>query len=164
MAYGPGVVRGATHLRAGQPSRACAGQHVSRLRKALGEAGGSGRRLVSRASGYLLDVAPGDRDLDDWQRSLSQARRAREADELAAASATLEEAQRLWRGRALGGVAATGLLAAERARLEGKANVSDPDSGLVKARSGFIQGYSAQAAVNEHQVLIAAELQAEGND
>jgi transposase len=47
---------------------------------------------------------------------------------------------------------------------QGKVNVTDPDSGLVKARSGFIQGYSAQAVVNEHQVLIAAELQAQGND
>jgi len=46
----------------------------------------------------------------------------------------------------------------------GKVNLTDPDSGLVKARSGFIQGYSAQGAVNEHQVLLAAELQAQGND
>jgi transposase len=46
----------------------------------------------------------------------------------------------------------------------GKVNVTDPDSGLVKARQGFIQGYSAQAAVNEHQVVIAAELQSSGND
>jgi transposase len=46
----------------------------------------------------------------------------------------------------------------------GKVNVSDPDSGLVKSRSGFIQGYSAQAVVNEHQLLVAAELQAQGND
>lgn len=33
---------------------------------------------------------------------------------------------------------------------QGKVNVTDPDSGLVKARTGFIQGYSAQTAVNEH--------------
>ena len=46
----------------------------------------------------------------------------------------------------------------------GKVNVSDPDSGLVKARSGFIQGYSAQAVVNEGQVVVAAELQGAGND
>ena len=46
----------------------------------------------------------------------------------------------------------------------GKVNVTDPDSGLVKARHGFIQGYSAQAVVNEHQVLLAAELQSQGND
>ena len=47
---------------------------------------------------------------------------------------------------------------------QGKVNVTDPDSGLVKGRSGFIQGYSAQAVVNEHQVLVAAELQSQGND
>jgi hypothetical protein len=35
------------------------------------------------------------------------------------------------------------------------------DSGLVKARSGFIQGYTTVLAVNERQVLVAAELQAE---
>ena len=46
----------------------------------------------------------------------------------------------------------------------GKVNLTDPDSGLVKPRSGFIQGYSAQAAVNEHQVVVAAELRAQGND
>jgi transposase len=46
----------------------------------------------------------------------------------------------------------------------GKVNVSDPHSGLVKARSGFIQGYSAQAVVNEGQVVLAAELQGAGND
>jgi transposase len=46
----------------------------------------------------------------------------------------------------------------------GKVNVSDPDSGLVKSRTGFIQGYSAQAAVNEQQVVVAAELQGQGND
>jgi Transposase DDE domain len=46
----------------------------------------------------------------------------------------------------------------------GKVNVTDPDSGLVKSRAGFIQGSSAQAAVNEHHVLIAAELESSGND
>ena len=46
----------------------------------------------------------------------------------------------------------------------GKVNVSDPDSTLVKARSGFIQGYSAQAIVNEHQVVITAELHSTGTD
>jgi transposase len=46
----------------------------------------------------------------------------------------------------------------------GKVNLTDPDSGLVKARQGFIQGYSAQAAVNEHQIVVAAELQSQGND
>jgi transposase len=46
----------------------------------------------------------------------------------------------------------------------GKVNVTDPDSALVKSRSGFIQGYSAQAAVNEHQVVVTAELLSNGPD
>jgi transposase len=46
----------------------------------------------------------------------------------------------------------------------GKVNVSDPDSTLVKSRQGFIQGYSAQAVVNEHQVVVGAELHATGTD
>jgi transposase len=46
----------------------------------------------------------------------------------------------------------------------GKVNVTDPDSALVKARSDFIQGYSAQAVVNEHQVVVTAELHSTGTD
>ena len=46
----------------------------------------------------------------------------------------------------------------------GKVNVTDPDSALVKPRQGFIQGYSAQAAVNEHQVVVTAELLSNGPD
>jgi hypothetical protein len=47
---------------------------------------------------------------------------------------------------------------------QGKVNVSDPDSTLVKSRQGFIQGYSAQAVVNEHQVVVGAELHSTGTD
>src|SRR5919108_4894770 len=41
--------------------------HVSRLRKALAEAGADGGRLVNHAGGYLLEVRPGERDVDPWQ-------------------------------------------------------------------------------------------------
>jgi hypothetical protein len=33
------------------------------------------------------------------------------------------------------------------------ANVTDPDSRIVKTPGGLIHGYNAQAAVNEHQVV-----------
>ena len=92
--------------------------HVSRLRKALTEAAVDASALVSQAGGYRLDVQPGGRDVDRWQETLGRARRAREAGELAAARAGIEEALRLWRGEPLGGVAANQVLAAERARLE----------------------------------------------
>ncbi len=41
---------------------------------------------------------------------------------------------------------------------EGKINLTDPDSRLVKAIRGYIQGYNAQAVTNEHQIVVAAEL------
>ena len=40
----------------------------------------------------------------------------------------------------------------------GKVNVTDPDSQLVHAMRGWIQGYNAQAAVNEAQIVLAAEV------
>jgi transposase len=39
-----------------------------------------------------------------------------------------------------------------------RVNVTDPDSRLVKTRHGFIQGYTAQAAATEDQVIVAAEV------
>src|SRR3954454_9828690 len=41
---------------------------------------------------------------------------------------------------------------------EGRINVTDPDSRVVKGLRGFIQGDNAQAVTNEHQLVIAAEV------
>jgi Transposase DDE domain len=46
----------------------------------------------------------------------------------------------------------------------GKVNLTDPDSRLVKAMRGWIQGYNAQAAVNELQIVLAAELTIDSPD
>jgi transposase len=46
----------------------------------------------------------------------------------------------------------------------GKINVTDPDSQLVKATRGWIQGYNAQAAVNERQIVVAAEVTVDSPD
>ena len=40
----------------------------------------------------------------------------------------------------------------------GKVNMTDPDSRNVKTRGGYLQGYNAQAATNERQIVIAAEV------
>ena len=42
----------------------------------------------------------------------------------------------------------------------GEVNLTDPDSRVVKGSRGrgFMQGYNAQAVVNEHQIVIAAEV------
>lgn len=47
---------------------------------------------------------------------------------------------------------------------ERKANITDPDSRIVKTRRGFIQGYNAQAVATEDQIVIAAEVVDQAND
>lgn len=45
-----------------------------------------------------------------------------------------------------------------------QANVTDPDSRIMKTQQGWIQGYNVQAAVNEHQVVIACAATQDHND
>jgi hypothetical protein len=40
----------------------------------------------------------------------------------------------------------------------GKVNISDPDSKRLKAREGYVQGYNAQAVVDQGQIVLAAEI------
>jgi transposase len=47
---------------------------------------------------------------------------------------------------------------------EGRINVTDPDSRVVKGLRGFLQGYNAQAVTNEHQIVLAAEIETVGAD
>jgi transposase len=47
---------------------------------------------------------------------------------------------------------------------QGKINTTDMDSRLVKTRDGWIQGYNAQAAVNEAQIVVAAEVTVDSPD
>jgi transposase len=41
---------------------------------------------------------------------------------------------------------------------QGKVNTTDPDSKPIPVGFGFVQGYNAQTAVNEQQVVLAAEI------
>jgi len=45
-----------------------------------------------------------------------------------------------------------------------KANITDPDSRIMKGRSGYVQGFNGQAVVTEGQIIIAAALTDEAND
>ena len=49
-------------------------------------------------------------------------------------------------------------------RPEGRINLTDPDSRLVKATRGWIQGYNAQAAVSARLIVLAAEVTADSPD
>jgi transposase len=47
----------------------------------------------------------------------------------------------------------------------GKINTTDPDSRLLKAPGiGYVQGYNAQATVNERQIVLAAEISVDSPD
>jgi transposase len=41
---------------------------------------------------------------------------------------------------------------------EGKVNITDPDSRPIPVGFGFVQGYNGQTAVNENQIVLAAEI------
>lgn len=45
-----------------------------------------------------------------------------------------------------------------------KANVTEPDSRIMKTRKGYIQGYNAQAVVDTGQIILAADVTQEPND
>jgi transposase len=47
---------------------------------------------------------------------------------------------------------------------EAKANVTDPDSRILKTRNGYEQGYNAQAVATENQIIVGAEVTKEEND
>jgi YVTN family beta-propeller protein len=83
--------------------------YVSRLRKSLGESA-----IVTRAPGYLLDVAPEDVDLLRFERMVEEARH----EPPAAAAATLRAALELWRGPALADVQEEPYVRTEALRLE----------------------------------------------
>jgi len=89
--------------------------HVSELRRALGD----GQPIVTRPTGYAVELAPGVLDLEHFERHLEEARRLRAAGDLGAAADALRAALALFRGPPLADVELLGRAAAEAARLEG---------------------------------------------
>ena len=47
---------------------------------------------------------------------------------------------------------------------EAVANVTDPESGIMKSRHGWLQGYNAQLVVTRDQIILAADVTSEAND
>jgi hypothetical protein len=53
---------------------------------------------------------------------------------------------------------------AETPEAEAKADVTDPDSRIMRTRRGYVQGYNAQAAATADQIIVAAEVTPEEDD
>lgn len=45
-----------------------------------------------------------------------------------------------------------------------KANITDPDSRIMKNRNGFVQAYNCQAACTEDQIIVSADVTQDEND
>ncbi|MGI9097776.1 MAG: BTAD domain-containing putative transcriptional regulator [Solirubrobacteraceae bacterium] len=88
--------------------------HVSRLRKALGDAD----ILTTTAAGYCLRVLPGELDAERFERLVEDGRRALAEGRPEDAAATLRAALTLWRGPPLGDFAYEPFARAEISRLE----------------------------------------------
>ena len=43
-------------------------------------------------------------------------------------------------------------------------NLTDPESRIMKARQGYVQGYNAQLVVTKDQIIVAAEVVQDQND
>ena len=48
--------------------------------------------------------------------------------------------------------------------VEAKANITDPDSRIMKTHQGYVQGYNTQAIVSEDQIIVAIGVTQEAND
>jgi DNA-binding SARP family transcriptional activator len=87
--------------------------YISRLRKTLDE-----DVLRTRGHGYVLMLAPGQLDLDTFERLAGDGRAALSAGDLAAAAERLRSALGLWRGSPLADFAYEPFAQAEIARLQ----------------------------------------------
>ncbi len=45
-----------------------------------------------------------------------------------------------------------------------RANITDPDSRIMKTQKGWVQGYNGQAVVNQHQIVLACEVSQDTGD
>lgn len=75
--------------------------HVWRLRKTLASVsgGGSGEgRIVTRASGYVLNVEPGELDVSELERLVREGGQALRAGQFERADSLLRKGLALWRG------------------------------------------------------------------
>jgi DNA-binding SARP family transcriptional activator/tetratricopeptide (TPR) repeat protein len=89
---------------------------VKHLRKLLHPAAGG--RIVTRSPGYLIDVRPGELDLDRFTRLTGMASDSAKADDWERASALLSDALALWRGQPLSDVPSAVLQQTEVPRLD----------------------------------------------
>lgn len=91
--------------------------HIKRLRRLIGAACGEPDRIVTRSPGYLLDLRPGETDVEWFTEQVGRAR-AIAGTEPERAVPLLRAALALWRGPVMDGCALGDICAAEAVVLE----------------------------------------------
>lgn len=147
-------------------------EHAWRVEKALAEIEAQEAEGEAKAAKAATEAAAGrklrGRKPHDPQDALARA----EAD-IEAAKAKLASASANWakeRARTSLEDAEVRLEAAREAKHkappkdEAKANTTDPESRIMKTEGGWLQGYNAQVAVNENQIVLAADVTQDQND
>jgi transposase len=66
--------------------------------------------------------------------------------------------------RAEATLAAAREAAANAPQVDRNANITDPDSRIMKTKDGWVQGYNAQAIVNERQIVLACDVSQDTGD
>lgn len=120
--------------------------HVSKVRRAIAPA----QLIVTRPTGYAMDVDPDAVDIHRFEALLSRARRLRDAEDRTGALVALRAALDLWRGPALTDVDLLGPGAAEPARLEEMRAVAHEERMELE-----LEAANARALVPELQSLVA---------
>jgi Transposase DDE domain len=132
-------------------------------------AGQNGRQGWLRAARHWLDR---HREQNQWRVPRSRLERLLEAERRLSQNLAVEhqanqayeeyrEAGVMKDGRRFGGPPKPYVPPPES---EGKVNLTDPDCRLQKVQQGWVQGYNAQAVVNEHQIVLAAEITVDSPD
>ncbi|HEY2651233.1 MAG TPA: transposase [Solirubrobacteraceae bacterium] len=170
----------ARHLESHEPEREPeAGADAAEQQAPTGD-GFDAERIVARVQGRegWLREAKRRLDLDRWRQAepvpRSRSERLRETgrrleQDLAAVRAGNEAYER-WRATATDRLGRS--LSGNRlpkpytppATPRGEVNLTDPDARVMKAFRGYVQGYNAQAAVNEKHIVLAAEVTVETVD
>ena len=124
---------------------------VSRLRKALA-ADGDSPRITARPPGYVLRVEPGELDLHEFERLLSEGRSALERGDPARAALLLRRAESLWQGRPLADLEAEAFAQVEIRRLEALrlAGVEDRIEAELELGRHTLLCPELEALVDEH--------------
>jgi transposase len=110
-----------------------------------------------------IDLQVATERLERLERARATGPRPRDAKDRQRQRVTISKARgAVKRARA----ALTDLQAAvkDAAALASRANVTDPDSRIMRTRHGWVQGYNAQAIVNSHQIVLAVDVSQDASD